>query len=390
MPMLVVSQLSIVLILLVCAGLLLRSLVKANSVDILGFQKKNVLKAKLGLDRDTDHNKILLRDMANQVRTLPGVQNVGLGLRAPTEFTRYWREYEVSSTGGESSSDGYRETIRVNVVDPGYFSTAGISILSGRNFSERVDPLDSRKVIINETFASRFWPDKDPVGRFIQLVDHDHSTTEVAQVIGMVPDIVKYHVGRAPDSELYIPLDDPCPRELTLLVKTQGDPRLLADPVSRMIRGLDSTIEVHAMTTLAQEARELTANQRLVARLVGLWALAGMGLASIGLYGIVAFTVSRRTRELGIHMALGAQRQDIMRMVMVQGLKLSLIGSGLGLIGSLVISRILFTSLHGISPFDPIAFAGAAGVLIGTALLACYMPARRAARIDPMEALRYE
>jgi len=144
------------------------------------------------------------------------------------------------------------------------------------------------------------------------------------------------------------------------------------------------------MTTLAQEARELTANQRLVARLVGLWALAGMGLASIGLYGIVAFTVSRRTHELGIHMALGAQRQDVMRMVMVQGLKLSLIGSGLGLIGSLVISRILFTSLHGISPFDPIAFAGAAGVLIGTALLACYMPARRAARIDPMEALRYE
>ena len=390
MPMLVVSQLSIALILLVCAGLLLRSLVKANSVDILGFQKKNVFKAKLGLNRDTDHNKILLRDIANQVRTLPGVQNVGLGLRAPTEFTRYWRDYEVSSTGGGSSRDGHRETIRVNVVDPGYFPTAGISILRGQNFSERVDPLDSRKVIINETFASRLWPDKDPVGRFIQLVDRDRSTTEVAQVVGMVPDIVKYHVGRAPDSELYIPLEDPCPRDLTLLVKTQGNPRLLADPVSRMIRGLDSTISVNAMTTLAQEARELTAGQRLVARLVGLWALAGIGLASIGLYGIVAFTVSRRTRELGIHMALGAQRQDVMRMVMVQGLKLSLIGSGLGLIGSLMICRILFTSLHGISPFDPIAFAGAAGVLIGTALLACYMPARRAARIDPMEALRYE
>jgi hypothetical protein len=257
--------------LLVCAGLLLRSFVKASSVDILGFQKKNVLKAKLGLDRDTEHNKILLRDMANQVRTLPGVQNVGLGLRAPTDHTRYWREYEVSSSGGESSRDGYRETIRVNVVDPGYFPTAGISILRGRNFSERVDPLDSRKVIINETFASRFWPDKDPVGRFIQLVDRDRSTTEVAQVVGMVPDIVKYHVGRAPDSELYIPLEDPCPRDLTLLVKTQGDPRLLADPVSRMIRGLDSTIEVNAMTTLAQEVRELTAEQRLGARLVGLW-----------------------------------------------------------------------------------------------------------------------
>ncbi|MEJ2705093.1 MAG: ABC transporter permease [Sedimentisphaerales bacterium] len=390
MPMLVVSQLSVALILLVCAGLLLRSLVKANSVDILGFQKKNVLKAKLGLDGDTDHNKILLRDMTNQLRTLPGVKNVGLGLRAPTEFTRYWREYEVSSSGGESFRDGHRETIRVNVVDPGYFPTVGIPILRGQNFSERVDPLDSRKVIINETFASRLWPGKDPVGRFIQLVDRDRSTTEVSQVVGMVSDIVKYHVGRAPDSELYIPLEDPCPRDLTLLVKTQGDPRLLADPVSRMIRGLGNTIQVNAMTTLAQETRELTVEQRLCARLVGLWALAGMGLASIGLYGIVAFTVSRRTRELGIHMALGAQRQDVMRMVMVQGLKLSLIGSGLGLIGSLMICRILRTGLHGISPFDPIAFAGAAGVLIGTALLACYMPARRAARIDPMEALRYE
>jgi putative ABC transport system permease protein len=390
MPMLVVSQLSIALILLVCAGLLLRSFVKAHSVDILGFQIKNVLKADLGLNRDTDHNKILLRDMTNQLRTLPGVKNVGLGLWAPTEGTRYWREYEVSSSGGESSRDDHRETIRANVVDPGYFPTAGISILRGRNFSERVDPLDSRKVIINETFASRLWPDKDPVGRFIQLVDRDRSTTEVAQVVGMVPDIARYRIGRVPDSDLYIPLENPCPRGLRLLVKTQGDPRLLADPVSRIIQGLDSTIEVNAMTTLAQEARELTAEQRYGARLVGLWALAGMGLASIGLYGIVAFTVSRRTRELGIHMALGAQRQDVMRMVMVQGLKLSLIGSGLGLIGSLMICRILFTSLHGISPFDPIAFTGAAGVLVGTALLACYMPARRATRIDPMEALRYE
>ncbi len=390
MPMLVVSQLSIASILLVCAGLLLRSFVKAHSVDILGFQRKNVLNAKLGLNRDSEHNRVLLRNMTNQLRTLPGVVNVGLGLRTPTNPMRYWREYEVSSTGAEASRDGHRETIGANVVDPGYFPTAGISILRGQNFSERVGPLDSRKVIINETFASRLWPGKDPVGRFIQLVDRGRSTTEVAQVVGMVSDVAKYHLGRAPDPELYIPLEDPCPPDLALLVKTQGDPRLLVDPVSRMIRNLDSTIEVHAMTTLAHEARELTAELRLCARLVGLWALVGMGLASVGLYGIVAFTVSRRTRELGIRMALGAQRQNVMRMVIAQGFKLSLIGSGLGLIGSLVICRILRAGLHGISPFDPIAFAGAVGVLVGTALLACYVPARQAARIDPMEALRYE
>ena len=390
LPMLVVSQLSISLILVVCAGLLLRSYVKAGSVDILGFQKENVLKADLGLNPDTDHNKSLLGDMVDQVRTLPGVENVGLGLSAPTEFTRYWKEYEVSLSGGEPSSDGRRTRIRANVVDPGYFPTVGISILGGRNFSESVDPLDSGKVIISETFASRFWPNQDPVGRFIQLVDRDRSTREVAQVVGMVPDIVRYSVGRAPESDLYIPLEEPCPHRITLLVKTQGNPYLLADPVRRIIQGLDSAIEVDSMTTLAQEARKLTWVQRLMARIIGMLALIGMGLASVGLYGIVAFAVSRRTRELGIRMALGSQRHDVMRMVIGQGFKLGLIGLSIGLIGSLLVCQILRAALFGIGPFDPISFVGASVVLLGTVLLASYLPARRAARIDPMVALRYE
>jgi len=390
LPMLVVSQLSIALILLVCAGLLLRGYVKASSVEILGFQKKNVLTAQLELDPDADHNKILLRDMANQVRTLPGVKNVGFGLWAPMEGTEDWREYEVSLSGGEPSGYDRRETIQANAVDPGYFCTAGIPMLKGQNFSEGVDPLDCKEVIVNETFATRFWPDKDPIGRFIQLVDHDGSTTEVAQVVGMVPDIVGHNIRDAPNPDLYIPLEQPFPDHITLLVETQGDPYRLADPITRIIQGRDSTMGMLPMTTLAQEARELTVASRLIAGIVGSLAMVGMGLACVGLYGIAAFTVSRRTSELGIHMALGAQQHDVIRMVIVQGFKLSLIGSGLGLIGSFLVCRILRAGLFGISPFDPMAFAGAAGVLIGTTLLACYVPARRAARIDPMEALRYE
>jgi putative ABC transport system permease protein len=265
-------------------------------------------------------------------------------------------------------------------------------ILKGRNFSEQRGPLDTREVIVNETFAARFWPDQDPVGRFVQLVDSDgrRPVTETAQVVGMVRDVRRRAGYDSPDPYLYVPWGQAFSEEMTLLVATEGDPLLLADPIREIIERLDSRVPVYPMTTLAQETWNQTRGRAADARLMGALSLIGMAMAGIGLYGIVAFAVTRRTHELGVRMALGARSQDVLRTVMGQGLKLSLVGLALGLMGSFLLGQVLWASVLGTGAFDPLAFAGSSLVLLGAALLACYLPARRAARIDPTVALRYE
>ena len=391
LSLLVVFQLAVALVLTYCAGLLLHQYLKAGSID-LGFQKRNVLLAHLQPGGTIERRQTFFQDLATHVRTLSGVRNVGLGLWAPTDGSRAGRKFQVSLPNDGTPGDSLSQTIQANIVDPGYFLAAGIPILKGHNFPDQRSPLDSRRIIVNETFASRFWPDSDPVGRFVQLVDSDRgrSTTEVAQVVGVVRDVRKPEISATPDPYLYVPWGQAFSDRMTLLVETEGDPRLLAEPIRDLILRLDSRIHVYPMTTLFEETQKLIRGRAADTQLIGTLSLIGMALASVGLYGIVAFAVTRRTQELGIRMALGARSQDVLRTVMGQGLKLSLIGLGLGLIGSFILSQVLRASLFGMGSFDGITFAGSSIVLVGAALLACYLPARRAAKIDPMAALRYE
>ena len=390
--LLVVFQLATALVLMVCTGLLLRSYLNASAID-WGFPPRDVLLARLQPSGGADRGRILYQDVVAQVHALSGVRSAGLGLWTPTDGRRDGRSYHVSLPGGNVAGDGRRATIQANLVDPGYFPTVGIPILRGHNFSEQLGPRDSRTVIVNEAFASRFWPDQDPVGRFVQLVDTDQeqAAPEIAQVVGLVRDLKKPALNETPEPYLYVPLEQAAfSDEMTLLVETQGDPHLLADPIRDILQRLDQRMPVYRMTTLSEERQNLAGGHATDVRFIGTLSLIGMALACIGLHGIVAFTVSRRTQELGIRMALGARSEDIMRTVMGQGLKLSLIGLGTGLMGSYVLSRVLWATLFGAGSFDPITFAGSSMALIGAALLACYFPARRAARIDPMVALRCE
>jgi putative ABC transport system permease protein len=388
---LVVLQLAITLALTYGAGLMFRSYLKAGAID-LGFQRKDVLLARLQVPGNRDRSQVFFGDLASHVRLLPGVKNVGLGLWAPTDGRRDRKEYDVSLGGDNTRRDNYRRTIAANTVTPGYFPAAGIPILKGRNFSEQTGPSDTREVIINETFASRFWPDQDPVGRFVQWVDADgrRPLTATAQVVGMVRDVRRRERSNSPEPYLYVPLGQAFSDEMTLLVETQGDPLLLADPIRQIVERLDSRVPVYPMTTLARETQNQIRGHAADATLMGSLSLLGMAMAGIGLYGIVAFAVTRRTHELGVRMALGARSQDVLRAVMGQRLKLSLVGLATGLIGSFLLGQVLRASLLGTGAFDLLAFAGSSLVLSGAALLACYIPARRAARIDPMTALRCE
>lgn len=393
LPVMVTMQLAFSLILTVCAGHFLRSYLGAKSMD-LGFRNRNVLLAyNLDSNREMDQCKTFFRDLVAKVKTLTGVENVGLALHLPTPDGWNRREYRIFLPNDEIQTDNQGKTIQASIVDPGYFPTMGISVLAGHNFSEQLNPSDARQVIVSQAFASRFWPGKDPVGRFIQLedLDDDNPIRELAQVIGMVSDVRGYPVvHRAPDPFLYISFGQVPSNNMTLLVETLGNPRLLADPVRKIIQHLDHTVDVYTMATLAQGVKDLMADYVFFTQLIGSLSLFGLSLACVGLYGIIAFTVTRRTYELGVRMALGARSRDVMHIVMSQGLKLSLVGLGIGLVGSVALIRVFKSLLYEIISFDLVVFGISSVVILLAAMLATYKPARRAAKIDPMEALKYE
>jgi len=392
LPVMVVLQLAMSLILMVCAGHFLRFYLDAKSMD-LGFRNRNVLLAyNLEPNRDVNREDLFFGNLVDNVQSLTGVENVGLAQSMPT-FEWNPKEYRISLPDDEVQRADHGEKVQANIVDPGYFPTMGIPVLSGHNFPEQLGSSDSRQVIVSQAFASRFWSGKNPVGRFIQLEDLDYNNPvkELAQVIGMVQDVRGCpFVYETPKPYLYVPFAQVPTDRMTLLVKTRGNPYLLADPIRKVIQDIDNTMDVYAMTSLNHEVRKMRAVEMGFSIVTGALSLFGMSLACVGVFGIIAFTVTRRTYELGVRIALGARGRDVMCTVLSQGLKLSLIGLGIGLMGSVALWQVLRSIMFDIIPFDIVVFVISSVVVLFTAMLATYIPAWRAAKIDPVEALRYE
>jgi len=381
---LVVGQVALSLLLLICAGLLLRSLQNAESINP-GFNPRNVLLATLDMypsGYSPETGRQFYARVLERVAALPGVESVSLARRVPLGF------------GGSSSTsfepEGYQpqkdEFIWAfyNNTSPGYFQTMQVPILKGRDFSERDADAAPRAVVINDALATRYWPGLDPIGKRIRLGG------EWLTVIGVVGNFKVRGLNEEPWPALFLSLLQYYRPDTTLHVRTKGDPAAFTPDLRAAVQTLDSNLPLSSVRTLEDHTGAATFVNRLGGSMLGVFGGLALLLAAVGVYGVVSFGVSQRTREIGIRIALGASRRDIFRLVVGQGTRLALIGISAGLALALGVTHFLEKVLFNVSARDPLTIAGVMVLLAAAALLACYLPARRAAKVDPMVALRYE
>ncbi len=381
---LVVAQVALSVLLLVAAGLFLRTLQRLQSAD-LGFEPRGVLVASVELftsGYDRDRGLAFYRDLLEGARALPGVEAASLVRRAPLGF------------GGTSSTsvvvEGYEAAkdqeawAYFNNVGPGYFGLMRTPLARGRELTEE-DREDTIPVaVVNETMAARYWPGRDAVGGRFRLGERWIS------VVGVARNASYRDLGEKPAPWFFLPLFQGYRPDMTLLVRTGGSAELLTRPVVDLVARLDPGIAPFGVTSLSAFIGAADFRQRVGGQLLGLFGGLGLVLACVGLYGILSFSVARRSREIGIRMALGGARRDIFRLVLRQGAALVALGLAVGLAAAAAVSRLLRSLLLDLSPWDPMAFAGVVVVLLVAAFVACAVPARRATRVDPVTALRQE
>ncbi len=389
---LLTAEIALTVVLLISAGLLFRSFIHLRTTD-LGCVTDNVLTVRYGLpvkkyDRPEKvlgfHEALLAR-----VRSLPGVQAAGLISRAPGAG----QESDTVFTIPEHPAQG--PSLQLDALtrkaDPGYFKALGIPVLSGRVFNEQDKLGRTHHLIISKKFAQQFFPGEDPIGKHVRI-SFFGPTQEVYEIIGVVGDTI-YTIGLPIRAMIYRPIltGDPLQDSVaTIVVRTAVEPLSLAAPIQREISALDSEMPTYKVRTMQQIIGEATASKSFSASLVLAFALLSLMLAAVGLYGVLSYLVTQRMSEIGIRMALGAQRSEILRLVLFDGMRPVLFGLILGLLGGAVAGILIKSILYGTRPLDPIVFAGMVGSLLVTAAIASAIPALRACRIEPTQALRTE
>jgi predicted permease len=382
---LVVTQLSLSLLLLICAGLLTRSFQNAQRFDA-GFNPDHVLLASYDLfpagystaDMVEFHQRLLAK-----VQTLPGVQSAALA---------DWVPLGMSWNGAGIAPDAYVPqphedmTAVSQVVSPAYFHTMQIPLVAGRDFTSSDTEKSDTVVVVNQALADRYWPHQNPLGKGIEVT----GVKSKARVIGVARNSNFGTLNEAPQPALYqTQFQMPAP-SMTVHARVAGDPLAFAATVEKTIHELNPNLPVFDVRSLQAQVQFASISERIAGTFVGAFGIVALVLAGVGIYGVIAYTTRQRTREIGIRMALGAQRVQVLQMVLRQGLRLTAIGVVLGLALSLVLTRFLSTLLFGVTPTDVLTFAFVAVLLCLVALSACLLPARRATRVDPMVVLRYE
>ncbi|MFB0552900.1 MAG: ABC transporter permease [Phycisphaerae bacterium] len=383
----VVGQLALSMVLLATAGLLMKSFLQCLSTD-LGYFKKNILLASLsGSGNNVEQVRFYRQQLVERVQTLPGVKHASVAQHVPLSESGGHAAKRVFLPGDESSAQEQGQAIKFNVVGQDYFRTMGVRLLQGREFNELDDQSRPKVVMVSETTAQSLWPNRNPLGQLIRV---DKPQGQAWEVTGVVEDCKHFNVEEEPEPHLYFPFGQMFWWDMTLLVETSVDAGEMVKLVRHEMQALNKDATLSSMTTMKELIRDRLSERRSLTELMGTFSLIGLILATAGLYGVVAYAVNRRRHEIGIRMALGARRGDVLKMILRQGLVLALCGLGIGLPIALAVAHVLRSLFYGVSPTHPTTFAGASLVLVGVVLAASYIPARRAAKVDPMVALRYE
>jgi macrolide transport system ATP-binding/permease protein len=378
---LVLVQVSLSFVLLAGTGLLLQSLQKMRdsnpgfSTDVL-VSITDLFSAGYNLERAKAFHTQLL----DRVRTLPGVESATLNRVTPFSYKVY--SSAPLELDGYQSAPNERPTSEYNEVGEDYFTTIGIPVVSGREFTRTDDENSPPVAIINETMAARYWPGKNPLGQRLKVKDR------WMQIVGIAKNANYRTKLEPPGPFFYVPLRQNFGVQNSLLIRTRLKPGAVTTALAREVRALDPNLAPLLASPLQEQIDEMSYSQRLAVTLVSIFGATALFLAAIGLYAVLSYSVSQGTRELGLRMALGADTGSILRLVVSRGLRLTIAGAGLGAIAGFALTRLMGNLLYKVSPRDPVAYGSALIVLIGVALLACFLPARRATRVDPVRALR--
>jgi putative ABC transport system permease protein len=389
----VVAQLGLALVLLTGSGLLIRSFIRLTGVAP-GFDTGHLLTFKVSLPGAKYGPDPLclafFQQLLARISAVPGVRSASMESFPP--LTGLGAATGVHLLSQPSLPLSELPVANVRVVGPDYFSTMNIPLLSGRLFNAQELAAEKHVAIINQAFAEKYLHGVNPLGQKAAVFMKSLSESELkpSDIIGVVGDVHQMGLDVAPEPTVYWPYPELVMTGMTILVRTASDPLSIASPARAALQQLDPELPLASVATMDQLLADSLSRSRFTMLLLGIFAAVALVLAAVGIYGLIAYSVTQRTQELGIRIALGAQRRDVLRLVLRQGTRLTLLGVAIGVLAALSLSRLLGTLLFGVSATDPFTFAGVAGLLAFVALLACFIPARRATRVDPIIALRYE
>jgi putative ABC transport system permease protein len=389
--LLVMAEVAISLVLLIGAGLLINSFLRLRNVDP-GFRTDNLLTMKIVLPEpkyeEMDRRSAFYTELINRVQSLAGVRSAAVTTNLP--LYRQGNSISVSIEGRPAPPPGQELIVVTRIVSPGYFDTMSIPLLRGRQLSEQDTETTPNVVVISETMARRYWPGEDAVGKRI-AAGRIRTPEDLIQVVGVVKDVRQFELNAEPKPQMYLSYrqaDFFEPRDF--VVKTDVDPSSLAATVRKAVWEIDKDQPVSNIRTMEEIVADSIARQRFSMLLLAIFAAVALVLAGVGIYGVMSYSVAQRTREIGIRMALGAQTGAVLKLAVGYGMKLVIAGLVIGLMAAFALTRVMATLLFGVTATDPTTFTLISLLLIAVAALASYIPARRATKVNPIIALRYE